>query len=245
MTTINTASYIFPEAYSSTAELQKTGKKWNEEGGLKAFAAHTVIPVATIATVALDILVHTLAAVVKTAVWIPTSVVWLASFCSIEDPAPGANLPAILGHVGRAAGNFVAAPLVLLASVWSPETALGILDSMQLAPGAAGEEAPKSFAANLAAEAGVANKAKFVWNHKKDALATTTEAAKTAAIAAKDQVIEHKGKIAATLPVLGATVATVWQEYTTGTSYAREWTNTSLDYVKPYIQQIPYFGTNS
>ncbi|MDP1836252.1 MAG: hypothetical protein Q8K75_10060 [Chlamydiales bacterium] len=240
--TKNNASAIFPEAYSSSADLLKTFDTWHKEGGAKFLLSHTIGPIALIATEALDILVHALAAVVKGIVWVPTTIVWLATACT-QDPAPGANLPAILGHVGRALGNVVALPFVVATSFASAQTALGILDAFQLAPGASGEEAPVGFGAGFWAEKGVTAKAKFLWNHKMDSLFAAGGVAKSASIAVKDKALEHKGKIAIAVPTLAATAHQVWQEVTSKDgSLVKQYAIIGLCKLNSYVSYIPCPG---
>lgn len=235
----NDASVIFPEAYSSTADLLKTFDAWHKDGGAKCLLAHTLGPIFTIFTEALDILTHAFAAVVKGLVWIPTTVVWLATACT-QDPAPGANLPAILGHVGRTLGNVVALPFVFVTSFASAQTALGILDAFQLAPGASGEDAPIGFSAGFWAEKGVTAKAKFLWNHKMDTLFAAGGLAKDASLMIKDKALDHKGKIALAVPALAATSHQIWQEMKSKDgSLVKQYAIIGLCKLNAYVSFIP------
>lgn len=175
---------IFPETYSATADLLKTYQVWNTRGGVPMYAAHSLGAIGVVVTEALDILVHTLAAAVKTAVWVPTTVVWLGTFCTIADSAEGANLPAILSHVGRAFGNLLAAPFVILATFTHTSTALNILDTMHLAPGVAGKK-ELAFAPAFWAQKSVKSKVSFLWSHKKEAVDSAITALRSDRLTAK------------------------------------------------------------
>ncbi len=173
-------SFLDP-AFSSTADVVKTGKQWANEGGVKWVGAHTIIPAVTIASAALDTLVQAFSAVIKTAIFIPGTVVYIASFGKI-DFAPTANLSSILQHTARTGGDLTMVAVMPLTSFFSCDSALAILDGLKLAPGASGEPAPKGVWANIQAQQCLKNKAIYILNHKQDVTSAAGSAISTGVV---------------------------------------------------------------
>lgn len=178
---------VIPPDFSATKKWLEAGQEWNQGGFVKSVAAHTITPVGTIGTAALDTLAHALAALVKAIVFVPRTVVQVVAYpFGGYDIAPAANLPVILEHLGKTAGNLAMIVVMPLTSLFSCSTALSVLANLQLAKGK--EEAPKGFFANLSAQKGFNEKAKYVWGHKKDALHDSTIAIGNAASTAASKL---------------------------------------------------------
>jgi len=164
---------VIPRDFSATKKLLEAGQEWTKTGGfVKSVAAHTIVPIGTIATEALDTLTHALAAVVKAVVFVPKTIVQVVTYpFGVKDICGAANLPAILEHVGKTAGNLAMIVVMPLTSLFSCSTALSVLSTLQLTEGP--KEAPKGFWSNIAAQKGWGDRIKYLWSHKKDAASDT------------------------------------------------------------------------
>lgn len=174
---------VIPRDFSATKKLLEAGQEWTKTGGfVKSVAAHTIVPIGTIATEALDTLTHALAAVVKAVVFVPKTIVQVISYpFGSYDMCGAANLSAILEHIGKTAGNLSMIVVMPLTSLFSCSTALSVLSKLQLIEGP--KEAPKGFWSNIAAQKGWGDRVKYLWSHKKDAAMDTLGAAGNGAVA--------------------------------------------------------------
>ncbi len=224
---------IFPEDFSSTDNVLSAGRKWNAEGGAKAFAAHTIVPVSTIATAALDALVHALGAVLKTAVFVPKAIVYIASIGTV-DIAPGASLTAIFKHAARSVGYVTMVVVAPLTSLFSCDAALSILQGLSLAPAPAPIVSKGVWKQALDQE-GVAGKLKFLWaNAGAAAKEAVIDTPKNAVSSTWNAVSGSKGAggavgvaaAVALLGELGGRFLLEGQKVADGeTSYAQGWKN--------------------
>ncbi len=213
---------VIPRDFSATERLLKHGQGWANEGSfIKSTAAHTVVPVMTVATAALDAVAHALGLLIKTVVFLPRVVVLGVTYPFVKDAktqergvdfAPGASLPVIIEHTYRAVGNVAMIIAMPLASFFSCSSALTVLKNLKLATVV---EKAKGFMAGLKDQPTLLGKAKYL---VKEPAINAWNQAKSISSYVLGEVVNHKRAAY----VLGGIAIAGVAEYAIGHYYRTE-----------------------
>lgn len=238
MSVTNQTSLFLNPSFSATTALLKAGNEWTKEGAVKWLGAHTVIPVASVATEALDVGYHAVHTAATLAIFVARAALYIVSL-SFVDIAPSIGLSNVIQHAYRAVGN---APMIVvtpLASFFSCDAALAILDGLKLASGACDRSDSESVWTNFWAQEGLGMKVGYVLNHKKDVLYASANCVGNAVAAAGSFANKYKAYLGA-VAVAAPAITHVAQKY-----YFRPNANSTVENAVFFVRDSAVNGFNT
>lgn len=229
MSVTNQTSLFLNPNFSATTALLKAGNEWTKEGAVKWLGAHSVIPVASIATEALDVGYHGVHTVATLAIFVARAALYIVSL-SFVDIAPSIGLSNVVQHAYRAVGNVPMIAVTPLASFFSCDAALAILEGLKVASSASERSDSESVWANVMAQEGFKNKVTYLLNHKKDVLYASASCVGNAVAAAGSFANKYKVYVGA-IAVAAPAITHVAQKY-----YFRPNAPTSVENAISFVQ---------
>ena len=238
MSVTNQTSLFLNPNFSATTALLKAGNEWTKEGAVKWLGAHSVIPVASIATEALDVGYHAGNSVVTLAIFVARAALYIVSL-SFVDIAPSIGLSNVVQHAYRAVGNAPMIAVTPLASFFSCDAALAVLDGLKLTSGTSDLADSESVWTNFWAQEGLGMKVGYLLNHKKDVLYASASCVSNAVAAAGSFANKYKVYLGA-VAVAAPAITHVAQKY-----YFRPDANSTVENAVYFVKDSAVNGYNA